>query len=70
LQRVPVNRRLTIAEGLVSHAEDVADPSLPLMIWYGIEPAVPLQRTEALAFASRSKIPLVREFIARRVAEQ
>ncbi|HWN95778.1 MAG TPA: HEAT repeat domain-containing protein, partial [Methylomirabilota bacterium] len=68
LQRVPVNARLTIAQGLVARAEDANDPNLPLMIWYAIEPAVPEQRTQALQLASQCKIPLVREFIARRLA--
>ena len=69
LQRVPLNSRLSIAQGLVSHSEDTNDPNLPLMIWYAIEPAVPEQRTQALQLASQSKIPLVREFIARRLAD-
>ena len=67
LQRIPLSARLTIAGGLVSHAEDVNDQNLPLMIWYGIEPAVPANRPEALRLASQSKIPLLRELIARRV---
>lgn len=70
LQRVPLSARLTIASGLVSHAEDMNDQNLPLMIWYGIESAVPANRAEALRLASQSKIPLVRELIARRVANQ
>jgi putative membrane-bound dehydrogenase-like protein len=68
LQRVPMNSRLAIAEGLLSRAEDANDPNLPLMIWYGIEPAVPLYKPQALRLAGQSRIPLVREFIARRVA--
>ena len=70
LQRVPINARLPIAQGLVAHAEDVTDPNLPLMIWYGIEAAVPDQRTQALQLAAQTKMPLVREFIARRLAEK
>ena len=68
LQRIPINSRLAIAQGLVSRAEDANDPNLPLMIWYGVEPVVPLRKAESLRLASQSKIPLVREFIARRVA--
>jgi putative membrane-bound dehydrogenase-like protein len=69
LQRLPLTARLPIAEGLASHVEDTADAWLPLMIWYGIEPAVPEQRAQALRLAANSKIPLVREFIARRLSE-
>jgi putative membrane-bound dehydrogenase-like protein len=70
LQRIPNDSRWPIAQGLVSHAEDVADPNLPLMIWYGIEGAVPGNRAEATKLAGQSKIPLVREFIARRLIEK
>ena len=68
LQRLPNEARWPIAQGLVSHAEDVADKNLPLMIWYGIEPAVPTNRAAAMKLASQTKIPLVREFIVRRLA--
>jgi hypothetical protein len=40
------------------------------MIWYAIEPGVPLDRARAVRFASETKIPLLREFIARRLAEK
>jgi putative membrane-bound dehydrogenase-like protein len=69
LQRLPLNARLPVARGLLSHAEDVTDQNLPLMTWYGIEAAVPANRTEALRLAGESKIPLVREFIIRRLAQ-
>ncbi len=68
LQRLPLANRWTIAERLAEHAEDATDPNLPLMIWYAIEPAVPGSRAEALRFAGRTKIPLLREFIVRRLA--
>jgi hypothetical protein len=68
LQRIPANSRWPIAQGLVSHAEDVADQNLSLMIWYGIESAVPGNRAEALKLTGQSKIPLVREFVVRRLA--
>ncbi|HTD68227.1 MAG TPA: HEAT repeat domain-containing protein, partial [Candidatus Limnocylindria bacterium] len=67
LQRIPNSARWPIAQALVSHAEDVADPNLPLMIWYGVEAAVPGNRSEAMRLAGQSKIPLVREFIVRRL---
>jgi putative membrane-bound dehydrogenase-like protein len=70
LQRLPPANRWTIAERLAQHTEDVADQNLPLMIWYAIEPGVPLDRARAVRFASETKIPLLREFIARRLAEK
>ncbi len=70
LQRLPLADRWAIAENLVRHVEDAGDHNLPLMIWYGIEPTVPTDKVRAVQFAAKSKIPLVRQFIARRVAEQ
>ncbi len=70
LQRIPANSRWPIAQGLVSHAEDAANQNLSLMIWYGIESAAPGNRAEALKLTGQSKIPLVREFLVRRLAEK
>ena len=68
LQRIPIKDRWAIAEGLVSHADDAEDPNLPLMIWYGIEPAVAADKDRAIKLAAACKIPLVRQHIARRLA--
>jgi hypothetical protein len=38
------------------------------MIWYGIEPAVPTDRERALSLLLKAKVPLVREYVARRMA--
>jgi hypothetical protein len=59
-----------VAEGLLSHSEDAKDPNLPLMIWYGIEPLVSADSKRAVALAAKSKLPLVRQYLARRVAEK
>jgi len=68
LQRLPLNDRWELAEALASHAGDAKDPNLPLMVWYGIEPAVPTDTERAIHLLTASKIPLVRQFIARRLA--
>jgi putative membrane-bound dehydrogenase-like protein len=68
LQRLPLGQRWRLAEGLVDHAEDAADCNLPLLIWYGIEPLVPLDSGRALSLLTKAKIPLLREYIARRAA--
>ena len=68
LQRLPVNDRWELADALASHASDAKDPNLPLMIWYGIEPGVPENPGRAIQLMTASKIPLVRQFIARRLA--
>jgi putative membrane-bound dehydrogenase-like protein len=67
LQRMPNAARWEIATALASHAEDDGDHNLPLMIWYGIEPAVPEDKLKALALVKASKIARLREFIPRRL---
>ena len=67
LQRLPLDQRWELAAALAAHAEDATDHNLPLMIWYGIEPLVPTDPRRAVALATQCKIPLVRQFIARRV---
>jgi putative membrane-bound dehydrogenase-like protein len=67
LQRLPVEMRWAIAEGLLAHSEDAADPNLPLMDWYGIEPLAAADARRAIRLASQAKIPRISEFMARRV---
>jgi putative membrane-bound dehydrogenase-like protein len=68
LQRLPAASRWPIAEGLTAHEEDAKDANLPLMIWYGIEGLVPTDPDRAAAMLVKASIPLVREYIARRIA--
>ena len=68
MRRVPLPQRWAIVQSLLAHAEDATDANLPLMYWYAIEPLVPTDVNRAAKLASSSKIPLVREFIARRLA--
>ena len=69
MQRLPLATRWATAEGLLSHSEDAEDANLPLMDWYGIEPLVPANPATALELATAARIPLVREFVARRVVD-
>lgn len=68
LQRLPLDRRGEIARGLVSREVATNDESLQLMIWYGIEPLAEVDAKLALSLLSVCKIPLVREYLARRLA--
>jgi putative membrane-bound dehydrogenase-like protein len=68
LQRIAPERRWAIVEGLVARAEDVGDPNLPLMYWYGLEPLVMLDKDRALKLVVASRIPLLRQFVVRRIA--
>jgi putative membrane-bound dehydrogenase-like protein len=69
LQRLPLADRWAIAEGLLSHEVDADDANLPLLEWYGIEPLAPADPARVLKLAATARIPLVREFIARRVVD-
>ncbi len=68
LQKLSPSPRWAIAEALAAHAEDASDPNLPLMIWYGIEPDIEYNQEEAAKLLVKARIPLVRQYIARRIA--
>ena len=68
MQKLPLEERWPLAEGLAGHADDAEDQNLPLVIWYGIEPLVKKDPARALRLAKNSKIPLLRQHIARRIA--
>lgn len=69
LQRLPLEARWPIATALAQHEEDVNDRQQPLMIWYGIEPAVAADPMKGVEFIASAKIPTVRRLVARRIAE-
>ena len=64
-----IARRLL--ETLTQHAEDADDHNLPLMYWYAAEPLAEAdpQRALALGLSCGKTIPLVREFMLRRIGE-
>lgn len=69
LQRLPLKARWPIATALAQHEEDANDRQQPLMIWYGIEPAVAADPMKGVEFIASAKIPTVRRLVARRIAE-
>ncbi|HND55250.1 MAG TPA: c-type cytochrome, partial [Pirellulaceae bacterium] len=69
LQRLPVDQRGEIAALLAARKEDSDDHNIPLVIWYAIEPLVAKSHEWAIELGRRSEIPLVRQLIMRRVAE-
>ena len=69
LQRLPLEARWPIATALAQHEEDANDRQQPLMIWYGIEPAVAADPMKGVEFIASAKIPTVRRLVARRIAE-
>jgi putative membrane-bound dehydrogenase-like protein len=68
LQRLPVQERWSIAVGLLKHAEDAGDAYLPLMVWYGIEPLESANPNKFVDLIMAAKMPLIREYIARRTS--
>jgi putative membrane-bound dehydrogenase-like protein len=68
LQRLPLAQRWPIAEGLVANVKSAGDANLPLMIWYGIEPLAAADPERAGGLLLKSRIPITREYLARRIA--
>jgi putative membrane-bound dehydrogenase-like protein len=66
--RMTLKDRWEIIRGLASHGEDAVDPNLPLMTWYAAEPMAEEDARLALAFVAEAKIPLLRQFMVRRLA--
>ncbi len=67
--RLPVEQRWDLLQGLTSHAIDAADHNLPLMYWYAAEPLAAADPQRALAFALQAgkNIPIIREYMLRRI---
>lgn len=69
MQRCTLDARWPIATALAKHEEDANDRQQPLMIWYGIEPAVAAEPMKGVELIREAKIPTVRRLVARRIAE-
>ena len=71
LQDLPLSStsRWQLGRALALHAEDAEDRRLQLMIWYGIEPLVAKDQPRALKLMLATKLPIIRNHIARRLAE-
>lgn len=70
MQRLPNRERWNIARNLAAHAGDAGDRQQPLMIWYGIEPAVPENPKAALELIASTQMTTVRRLVARRLTEE
>lgn len=69
MQRIPNENALKIAQDLAKHSEDINDHNLPKMIWFGLEPLVKNNQTKAVEIANSSNIPLITNYIARRLID-
>ncbi len=67
LQQIDIDERWPIAEALSANDRFAHDRELPLMIWYGIEPAVAHAPHRAVNFAVTSRFSLLRQHTARRL---
>jgi putative membrane-bound dehydrogenase-like protein len=69
LQRLAVSQRAELAAPLLARNEDASDHNLPLLIWYGLIPVADADPAALARLAAMSELPLTRQFIARRLAE-
>jgi len=67
MQKLPHRQRWSIALALATQTMDASDRVQPLMIWYGIEPAVTGNPKQALNLARTTELPILRRHIARRL---
>jgi putative heme-binding domain-containing protein len=69
MRRLDLRQRFDITRGLITHREFANDRVFPLMVWYAIEPDVPLlaEKNLAASLVSKSELPKIRSFITRRV---
>jgi len=70
MPKLSAEDRWKAVDGLCLAQDFSEDRVLPLMIWYGIEKSLAEDTAMAVRVAGRSKIPLVRKFIARRLASR
>jgi len=68
LQRIAPASRWNALSALLARSEDAADPNLPFMAWYALEPLFEVDRARATRMASGCRLPFVRRSIARRAA--
>lgn len=67
--RLPAGERWNIVESLIGQSADAEDHNLPLMYWYITEPLADEDpdRALALAMSERNHIPVIRNFMLRRL---
>ncbi len=70
MQRIDHTKRWDLALPLSQCTADANDQVQPLMIWYGIEPAVMESPDDALSVAKSTVFPLLRRHIARRIGSE
>ncbi len=68
MQRLPVELRWDVLEGLFGDADDAIDHNLPMMIWYAAEPLAAKDFNRALTLAESARLPNLLNYTVRRTA--
>ena len=69
LRNTPRESRWALATALGSRADLANDPTFPLLLWYGLQPAVLSAPEKAVDLALKTKIPKLRRFVTRHLSE-
>ena len=69
LQRLPFGDRWEIATALAGRKEDAEDHNIPKLLWLGVEPLVADEPARALEWAEDSRVPLLTEYVGRRLVD-
>lgn len=70
LGRLSPLERWPLAEVLAAQSQWADDPMFPLLLWYGIEPAVPHDVQRAVRLIETAPISPLRRFVARRLTAE
>ncbi|MEM9586063.1 MAG: PVC-type heme-binding CxxCH protein [Planctomycetota bacterium] len=68
LQKLPLDQRWSIVDGLTSHAIDSHDHNIPSLVWFGLEPLIDQDADRVYEVARRSGWPNLLRFVVRRTA--
>src|SRR5205823_7245404 len=72
-KRLPGKDALPILRELLQHAEDAADPHIPLLLWWAIEDKAVSDREQVVQLldtAAAWQNPLIRQFIVERLSRR
>jgi putative membrane-bound dehydrogenase-like protein len=69
MRKIHFRERWPLAEALAARIEDTSDANIPLMVWYGVEPLVPDDPSRAAGLLEKDRLPVVRQYVARRLTE-
>jgi len=67
IQRTEPEKRWAVLEGLLQREEDKDDHNLPLMLWYAMEPLVPMDINRAVDLAFKTPMPHLLSYTIRRI---